>query len=174
MSLPKSYAWLAAEPGPKMVLEALKLYGTQERQGAGSNPVILGWARELGLRNYTADSIPWCGLFVAIVAHRAGKPLAASPLWARSWADWGTKSPKAALGDVLVFVRNGGGHVALYVGEDSDYYHCLGGNQGDAVSIVRISKERCIAVRRFYSVGVPANVRSVKLAASGTPSTNEA
>jgi uncharacterized protein (TIGR02594 family) len=172
--LPTNYAWIAAEPGPKMVLEALKLYGTQERQGAGSNPMILEWAKELGLRDYTADSIPWCGLFVAIVAHRAGKPLAASPLWARSWANWGTKSPKAALGDILVFSRNGGGHVALYVGEDDNYYHCLGGNQGDAVSIVRISKERCIAVRRFYSVGVPANVRSVKLAANGTPSTNEA
>lgn len=66
------------------------------------------------------------------------------------------------------------GNVALYVGEDDNYYHCLGGNQGDAVSIVRISKERCIAVRRFYSVGVPANVRPVKLAANGTPSTNEA
>lgn len=174
MSLPKAYSWLAAEPGPKMITEALKLYETQERRGSGNNPVILEWAKELGLRDYTADSIPWCGLFVSICAHRAGKPLAASPLWARSWADWGTKSPKAALGDILVFSRNGGGHVALYVGEDDNYYHCLGGNQGDAVSIVRISKERCIAVRRFYSVGVPANVRSVKLAANGTPSTNEA
>lgn len=170
--LPKMYEWLNAEPAPHMLLEALKLYGTLEKAGSADNPDILAWAKELGLKDYTHDSIPWCGLFIGIVAHRAGRPLAASPLWARSWSDWGTKSPKAALGDVLVFVRNGGGHVALYVGEDSDYYHCLGGNQGDAVSIVRISKERCIAVRRFYSVGVPANVRSVKLAASGTPSTN--
>lgn len=172
--LPKTYSWLATEPGPKMITEALKLYGTRERQGSGNNPVILEWARELGLRDYTADSIPWCGLFVSICAHRAGKPLAASPLWARSWAKWGSPSPDAALGDVLVFARNGGGHVALYVGEDENYYHCLGGNQGDAVSIVRVSKSRCIAVRRFYSAGAPANVRPVNLAANGTPSTNEA
>ena len=173
-ALPQPYAWLAAEPAPRMLLEALKLYGTLEKPGSGDNPVILKWAEELGLRDYNHDAIPWCGLFAAIISKRAGKPLAASPLWARSWADWGTKSPKAALGDILVFSRNGGGHVALYVGEDDNYYHCLGGNQGDAVSIVRISKARCIAVRRFYSVGVPANVRPVKLAANGTPFTSEA
>jgi cell wall-associated NlpC family hydrolase len=35
------------------------------------------------------------------------------------------------LGDVLVFRRGGGGHVALYVGEDEEAFHVLGGNQAD-------------------------------------------
>ena len=35
------------------------------------------------------------------------------------------------LGDILTFKRNGGGHVGLYVGEDKDCYHVLGGNQGN-------------------------------------------
>lgn len=175
--LPKKYGWLANEPGPKMLAEALRLYGIRETAGAGNTPAIMSWAREIGgdiAKVYSADSIPWCGLFVAIVAKRAGKPLPASPLWARAWATWGEKSPRASLGDVLVFVRNGGGHVGLYVGEDAGAYHVLGGNQGDAVSIVRIAKARCIAVRRLYAIAAPANVRSVRMAASGPVSKNEA
>lgn len=175
--LPKKYAWLANEPGPKMLVEALKLYGTKETAGPGNTAAIMAWARELGgnvAKVYTADSVPWCGLFAAIIAKRAGKSLPASPLWARAWASWGEKSPRAALGDVLVFVRPGGGHVGLYVGEDATHFHVLGGNQGDAVSIVRIAKSRCIAVRRLYSIAAPANVRPVKMVGGGPASTNEA
>jgi uncharacterized protein (TIGR02594 family) len=177
MSLPKGYAWLAKEPGPKMLLEALKLHGVKETAGPGNTPEIMKWAVELGRgvsTVYTADSVPWCGLFIATVAKRAGKPLPASPLWARAWASWGTKSPDAALGDVLVFSREGGGHVGLYVGEDETGFHVLGGNQGDAVSIKWILKARCIAVRRLYTIGVPANVRPIKLNIKGEVSTNEA
>lgn len=175
-SLPKAYAWLDREPGPNMLLQALMLYGTVETPGKASNAKIMSWARELGgdvAKVYRDDSIPWCGLFLAIVAKRANKSLPASPLWARAWATWGKPSPEAALGDVLVFVRNGGGHVGLYVGEDADAYHCLGGNQSDAVNIKRIAKSRCIAVRRDYR-SVPKNVRPIHLAASGSLSTNEA
>jgi uncharacterized protein (TIGR02594 family) len=177
MPLPKAYAWLASEPGPKMLVEALKLYGTRETAGAGNTPAIMEWARETGgdvARVYSADSVPWCGLFAAIIAKRAGKSLPASPLWARAWATWGDRSPRASLGDVLVFVRPGGGHVGLYVGEDASAYHVLGGNQGDAVSIVRIAKSRCIAARRSYAIAAPANVRVVRLASTGRVSKNEA
>ena len=172
--LPKSYVWLAAETAPKMLVEARNLYGITEKSGAGNNPAILAWATECGIKGYGADSIPWCGLFMAVVAKRAGKPLPLSPLWAKSWARWGDASPRASLGDVLVFERDGGGHVGLYVGEDAECYHVLGGNQGNAVSIKRIIKARCITARRLYSVAAPANVRPVMLAASGTVSTNEA
>lgn len=165
---------LRQEPGPKMLLEALKLHGTTETAGSQNNPVILDWAAECGINDYNADAIPWCGLFMAVIAQRAGKPLAAAPLWAQSWASWGTASPQAALGDVLVFSRNGGGHVGLYVGEDSDCYHVLGGNQADAVSVARLSKTRCIAIRRHYRIAAPANVRPIYLTANGAISTNEA
>lgn len=173
IALPDAYRLLANEPGPKMLLEALKLYGTHEREGSGDNPVILDWAKELGLKQYTTDAIPWCGLFVALLAHRSGKAMPSSPLWALSWATWGDKSPAPALGDVLVFKRQGGGHVGLYVAEDADYYHVLGGNQGDAVSITRIAKSRLYAARRSYR-NTPANVRPIHAMANGAVSTNEA
>jgi len=172
--LPEEYAWLSNEPAPKLLIEALRLYGTQEVVGEKNNPDILAWARECNVKGYKADSIPWCGLFMAIIAYRAGKYIPDSPLWARSWAQWGTESPAAQLGDVLVFERGSGGHVGLYVGEDSECYHVLGGNQGDAVSIKRIKKSRCLAVRRQYMIGAPSNVRRVLLSANGSISVNEA
>lgn len=172
--LPTIYSWLGKEPGPKMLMEALKLYGVLEKQGNGNNPAILAWAKECGIKGYTADSIPWCGLFMAVVAQRAGKPLPGNPLWAKDWASWGDPVKSARLGDVLVFARDGGGHVGLYAGEDDAAYHVLGGNQGDAVSIKRVLKSRCIAIRNHYSTAVPDNVRSIRLAANGRLSTGEA
>lgn len=163
---------------PRMVSEALALLGTQEVAGAGNNPKIIGWAKEVGkdvAAAYGHDSIPWCGLFIAVVAKRAGKAVIAGPLWARNWAKWGEKSPSASLGDVLVFQRpGGGGHVGLYVAEDAANYHVLGGNQSDAVTITSIAKARCIGVRRPSYRQMPATVRPYKVGASGTVSTNEA
>lgn len=176
MTLPVSYKWLLdLNPLPKTVAEALKLFGTLEKSGAANNPTILSWAKELGLStSYSADSIPWCGLFAAIVTKRAGKTVVENPLWARNWTNFGIKSPKAGLGDILVFVRNGGGHVGFYVGEDATTYHVLGGNQSDQVCIRRIEKSRCIAVRRpIYNVQ-PDTVKPYHLSTGGTVSTNEA
>lgn len=174
--LPAPYAWLGREPGPRVLLEALALFGTRETPGAASNPAILAWARETGLaRDYVNDGIAWCGLFVATVVKRAGFEPVAAPLWARNWAKFGTAADKASLGDVLVFSRDGGGHVGLYVGEDASAFHVLGGNQSDQVCVSRIAKARCIAVRRCpWKIAQPSNVRPVRLAAGGALSTNEA
>lgn len=178
MNLPKQYEWLSAETGPRVIREALALYGVKEKPGSGSNPVIVGWADEIGGdvdRDYTADVIPWCGLFVAIVVRRSGFAIPRTPLWARAWADWGHAADKPSLGDVLVFSRQGGGHVGFYVGEDATHFHVLGGNQGDEVNIRRIARSRLIAARRCpWKIVQPVSVRVIKLAAAGTVSTSEA
>lgn len=174
--VPKQYAWLLKEPGPKMLVEALKHYGVKEIAGARNSPEIMAWADELGgnvRAVYQQDSTPWCGLFVAMLAHRAGKALPASPLWARAWATWGTKSPQPQLGDVLVFLRKGGGHVGLYVGENATHYFVLGGNQSDGVNIKTRRKSELLAARRLYSIAPPANVRRIVLTAAGEPSVKE-
>lgn len=171
-----NYKWLALEKSPKLLVEAYKLLGTKEVPGQGDNIEILKWAESLGLeKTYKEDNIPWCGLFVAYACHQAGLQIVANPLWARNWANFGVGQKVAMLGDILVFVRDGGGHVAIYVGEDNLCYHVLGGNQSDMVCITRIRKERCIAIRRTdWKVAQPENVRVVKLEATGVTSINEA
>lgn len=49
----------------------------------------------------------------------AFKEVIDSPLWALSWSDFGKPGPIRMPGDVLTLKRNGGGDVALYVGEDA-------------------------------------------------------
>lgn len=178
--LPPQYSWLAKEPGPKMLLAALKYHGLREVKGKSHNPEILSWAKEIGgpvAAFYNADEIAWCGLFMAVCAKRAGKPIPSGydALRALKWARWGTPTNRPMLGDILVFKREGGGHVGLYVGEDPDCFHVLGGNQGDAVSIVRIDKLRLDACRQSpWKIGRPKNVRRVFLNPTGTISKNEA
>lgn len=168
------YGWLAKEKAPKMLINAIDLYGIKEVIGNSNNPTILEWAKETGLEKiYRDDSEqPWCGLFVAVVAKRAGKPIPENPLWARNWAAWGNES-KPELGAVLVFKRGTGGHVGLYVGEDKECYHVLGGNQSDSVCVARLAKDRLIACRAMYKIK-PSNVRPVWLESTGTVSSNEA
>ena len=172
--LPLQYQWIAREKGPCMVEQALKLFGTLEGAAGADNPIIMEWAKELKLSStYSHDSIPWCGLFMGIVAKRAAKPVPTAPLWALSWADFGVPAAAPMFGDVLTFKRDGGGHVALYIGEDKQAYHVLGGNQSDKVCIIRIEKGRLYKARRPQYIKQPANIRKVVLASNGVLSTNE-
>jgi len=171
-----SYSFLNTEKSPKILVQAVKLIGIKEVVGKVHNPVIMAWAKDLDLQKiYTADEIPWCGLFIAYVCHKAGIEVIDKPLWALSWSSWGTKVTEPMLGDILTFKRDGGGHVGIYVGEDKDCYHVLGGNQGNAVSVTRIVKSRLYQARRTtWKVAQPANVRKIYLDSKGSISKNEA
>ncbi len=176
MNLPDHYKWLMNESAPQILRQALPLFGVVEQAGSGSNPLIMQWAKETGLSAmYSDDSVPWCGLFMAAVVKRAGHKPPPMALRALSWATWGNETSEAMLGDVLVFKRQGGGHVGIYVGEDSQAYHVLGGNQSDKVCITRISTDRIYAVRRTpWKIEQPPNIRVVDLAPDGELSDNEA
>ncbi len=172
-NLPAKYAWLANVNPPNIIKQALALYGTLEKVGPQSNPEIISWAKECGII-YGSDDIPWCGLFAAVVVKRAGWEFVKSPLWARSWVNFGNKSPKAGLGDALVFSRDGGGHVGFYIAEDPEHFHVLGGNQSDSVNIIRIRKDRLLDARRpAWKVKQPDSVKQYFIDATGAVSTNE-
>ncbi len=176
--IPDKYKYISDPASPRLVREAAALYGTKEIAGDANNPVILAWADEIGgwIGDwYDKDSIPWCGLFVALCAKRAGFPFDQKALSAKEWARWGQKIDTPMLGDVLVFVRDGGGHVGIYVAEDDEAYHVLGGNQSDQVNITRIAKNRLYAARRpKWKVSQPFTVRRVFATKSGGISVNEA
>ena len=175
--IPKQYSYLLNNP-PKMIQEAVKLYGTEEKADYENNKEIIGWAKEIGGQEslmYTKDEIAWCGLLVAICAKRAGKEVVPNYLWARNWLKWGTpvKSGDERLGDVGVFSRQGGGgHVALIVAEDKLCWHVVGGNQNNMVNIMRIQKNRTLGVRRMYKV-MPDSAKKY-IVEGGIVSTNEA
>ena len=101
MSKLANYSWLEREPAPRILREALALFGVVEIAGRGDSPAILSWARELGLTEYRHDETAWCGLFMALCARRAGYPLPPTPLWAMSWKTWGTPVREPMLADVL-------------------------------------------------------------------------
>jgi len=176
MKLPAEYRWLSDEDGPRILKEMLALYGTIETPGPANNPTILKWATSIGYGNvYSKDEIPWCGLVIAYAAQQAGWDIPINPLWARNWLKWGTPVSQAMLGDVLVFKRGSAGHVALYVGEDKNNFHILGGNQSDAVNIKTKSKKELLGARRCpWRVSEPDNVRKIILSVRGQPSTREA
>lgn len=139
---------------------AISLMGVREVSGSSDNPEILEWAKEVGQgQNYTHDSIPWCGLFMAITQKLGNEPGIKTPLWAKAWADYGTSLRDPAYGCILVFARDGGGHVGYYISEDANYFHVLGGNQSDMVNVTRVAKNRAIACRwppnadQYFKVG---------------------
>lgn len=179
LNIPPNYAWLLKEPGPRILIEMLKIYDVVETPGAANNPIIMGWAKEIGRfagADYLADSTPWCGLGLGVAALRAGYDPPEICIRASSWDNWGTPVEGGPLlGDVLRFEREGGGHVGLYVGEDRQgFFHVLGANQNDRVNVIRIAKTRLKAARRTpWQVGQPRNVRRVFLEPKGVISKNE-
>lgn len=178
--LPPQYAWLSKEHAPRCLVEALKLYGTQEIKGGQHNPEILSWAHEVNKEiaaYYLSDEIPWCGLAMAVTLKRAGwnPPPGFDALRALKYATWGVfvHPRNYSIADIGVFTRRGGGHVGYLVGEDQECYHVLGGNQSDAFNIARLEKDRLHAVvRPPYKVFRPRKLPLLK--PSGGISKNEA
>lgn len=172
----KGYEFINLIGSPRHMVEAIKELGTEEIPGPKSNPKILGMAEEIGLKGYTNDDTPWCGLFVACVLKRAGRNILSSwsNLRALEWSKWGRSTNVAMYGDILVFIRKGGGHVGFYVGEDPLCYHVLGGNQSNMVNITRIQKTRLHAIRRPEYNNQPESVIVRNLSPQGMISSNEA
>ncbi|QBM77274.1 TIGR02594 family protein [Sphingomonas sp. AAP5] len=143
LTLASTIPWLA---------EAHRLLGLKEDTGAGSNQQILQWARDLHIA-YDDDDVPWCGLFVGhcVASQLPREPLVRNPLGARSYETFGKKvAPQP--GAIMVFWResedSGKGHVGFYVGEDQvGDFLILGGNQGNAVSIIGKPRARFLAAR---------------------------
>lgn len=122
--------------------------------------------------------IPWCGAFVATCYRQwdSSITLPENPLGARNWNGFGIATGPQ-LGACLVFWRGSPsgwkGHVGFYWGEDDEYFHVLGGNQSNAVTITRIDKGRLLGAR--WPAGHPQPRKIIHLSPSGVPvTTNEA
>ncbi len=134
---------------------AFKHIGTREVPGAKSNPQISAWIREAADWLNSDDSqTAWCGCFRGHVGHETATGVPPNHFRAASWAFWGMpvnlKRPHDwQPGDTIVMSRTGGNHVTLFHHYDGNVVWCLGGNQGDAVSIAPFALSRITAVRRL-------------------------
>ncbi|WP_201595308.1 TIGR02594 family protein [Psychrobacter vallis] len=149
----------AQSVAPAWVLEALKHIGLKEIVGPKHNLTILSWIKNLS-GWFTDDETPWCGTFVAQCLKQAGRGYPKHWYRALAYADYGTRLAKPAYGSIGVMGRTGGGHVTFIVGETQDgkYLVGLGGNQSNAVNLMKFEKSRFTAfVWPTYEGGVASS-----------------
>ena len=169
---------MAKASEPAWLTAARAKLGTREIPGPTHNNVLIAFLNTAAKWNgvvWRDDEMPWCGGFVAACLVAAGVEPVKIAARAKSWATYGAllREDRLSPGAILVFEREGGGHVGFYVGEDASTYHVLGGNQGNAVTITPIVKRRLVASR--WPRGYPVNGRPIQLSANGKPvSENEA
>ncbi len=114
--------------------------GVEEIPGQENNPEVLKYAEETGIQGIYNDEVPWCSTYVNWVAFKAGLQYSGKSN-ARSWLNVGTKVTTPEPGDIVVFWRESPqswkGHVAIFLGISTDKkrVYCLGGNQGNRVSV---------------------------------------
>ena len=158
--------------------------GTFEIKGAKHNPVIVAmWELAFQATNQKLwikdDETAWCGGFAAYCLAKANlsKHIPKDFYRAKAWAEAGTSLNKPAYGCIVVFARNGGGHVGIVVGKDQKgNIMVLGGNQSDAVNIKPFAVDRVLAYRWCGTQKLPLATRYALplLNSNGQVSTNEA
>lgn len=121
--------------------------GLAEIKGPKHSPTILKWLQRLGAW-WADDETPWCGTFVAQCISEAGLPVPKYWMRAKDWLNWGIQINRPAYGCIVVFSREGGGHVGFVAGVDRlGRLMVLGGNQRDTVSIAPFDSARVLGYR---------------------------
>jgi uncharacterized protein (TIGR02594 family) len=165
---------------PRWLTGARRYVGLREVPGTRHNPVIINWWSKIG-QAFRDDETAWCAGFVGGVLEETGIRSTRSAA-ARSYARYGTRLTGPAVGAIVSFwrgSRNGwSGHVGFVVGRDAaGNLMVLGGNQGNAVSIVPFDMARVLAYTWPTGEPVPDLVGFSKLPllrSDGKLSTNEA
>lgn len=131
----------------KWVQLARKFIGLKEIKGPEHNPEIVAMWKDIKRGGIKDDETPWCAAFVGAMLERCG--IVSSRFeGARSYESWGEKLAAPIPGCVVVFSRDGGGHVGFVVGQDKPgNLLVLGGNQADAVNIKAFPRSRATAYR---------------------------
>lgn len=128
--------------------------GVAEIKGQDDNPVIVNYAKEAGITAISDDETPWCSTFVSWCVKQAGLSYSRKAN-ARSWMAFGQSTSSPEPGDVVVFWRESPeswkGHVGFYMGHSADLQrvYCLGGNQGNRVSISAYKASTVLGFRRL-------------------------
>lgn len=115
--------------------EARKHIGLTETKGGRHNPEIVQFWKDIKRGGIKDDETPWCAAFVGAMLERVDIRSSRFES-AKSYLAWGQLLVEPVPGCIVVFTRQGGGHVGFCVGRDKDgNLLVLGGNQGDAVNV---------------------------------------
>lgn len=131
--------------------------GTEEIVGSNHNPRVLKYASDTNITGITTDEIAWCSTFVNWVAKQAGLQYTGKAN-ARSWLNAGVKVTEPEPGDIVVFWRESPeswkGHVGIFLGFSSDKkrVYCLGGNQGNRVSVSAYRANTVLSYQRLNTI----------------------
>jgi uncharacterized protein (TIGR02594 family) len=156
------------------IIEAQRHIGVKEIKGAKHNSFIVLWLKSLKAW-WEGDEVPWCGTFVAHCMKKAECKLPKYWMRAKDWLNWGQKIIQPCVGCIVVFEREGGGHVGFVVGKDANNnLMVLGGNQGDAVKVSPFNLTRVIGYRWPIEYPIPLSFELPILKSDGKLSKNEA
>lgn len=156
---------------PKWLAEARKNMGVARIGTLPGNPQIIQYWKDIKRGGIKDEKTSWCSAFVGAMFERVGIQSTRFES-ARSWLEWGKKIPGPAYGCVVVFSREGGGHVGFVVGRRMDgALLVLGGNQGSAVCIKAFGLDRVLGYR--WPSDYPVDDRPLPDGSAAT-STNEA
>lgn len=170
---------------PQLFATGLQYIGIKEYPTkANNNPVILDMAKRVGVEKiYTNDEIAWCALFIFFLLIVTGKPLPSvgsdkyNYLRAKTFIGWGSSVKKDALmfGDIVVYKRPDGYHVAIFIAYTKQGNHIIfGANQSNSVTFTEIGQDRWQYGGRYYKTGAPVSVKKYVVDGTGLLSTNEA
>lgn len=125
----------------------------------GKNPCIIGCYKAVGF-NLRDDQTPWCAAFAGSVLKSSGVA-SLKTLSSLAYRGFGTSVPlgdrsKWRLNDIVVFSRQGGGHIGFFRGYNPSNGSVLiaGGNQADNLNEVgfRAGGMPIVSVSRAWTV----------------------
>jgi uncharacterized protein (TIGR02594 family) len=137
-----------------LIKTAIAELGQKEVPGADDNAAIVRYAHESGFSWINDDETPWCSIFVNWCAKKVNLR-GTGKADARSWLFAGQRIDSPEPGDVVVFWRekpeSWKGHVGFFFGFSKDglRVYCLGGNQGNQVSISAFPVNTILGFRRL-------------------------
>ncbi|ENJ8541399.1 TIGR02594 family protein [Raoultella planticola] len=143
------------------ITEARKHIGQMEIKGPRHNPLILQFWKDIKRGGIKDDETPWCAAFVGAMLERVDIKSSRFES-AKSYLSWGVALREPAYGCIVVFSRDGGGHVGFVIGQqENGDLMVLGGNQSDAVNIRAFSRSRVTGYR--WPVNVAKDTRKLPI-----------
>lgn len=140
---------------PLWLTEARKHIGVREIPGVNHHHLIVAMWKAIKRGGIRDDETPWCAAFVGFCLEGAG--IVSSRFEsAKSYMTWGRALPGPVHGCIVVFTRQGGGHVGFFTGADREgRLLVLGGNQGNEVNIRAFPRDRVSGYRWPLAVPLP-------------------